>query len=66
MLSDESSVRFFCMTRVSRAPEIACDVRKQELYRLNRRLDSTVLFSLINSLKLQSQKRYVVAWLCVV
>ena len=25
----------FCMTRAARAPEIACDSRKQTLYRLN-------------------------------
>ena len=36
MLNDESCVRFFCMTRAARALEIACDNRKQTLYRLNR------------------------------
>ena len=32
----------FCMTRAARALEIACDSRKQKLYRLNRPLLTTV------------------------
>ena len=38
MLSDESYMRFFCMTRAARALEIACDSGEQKLYRLNQPL----------------------------
>ena len=34
----------FCMTRAARALEIACDSRKQKLYRLNRPLESPFIW----------------------